>query len=99
MPGDAAASRGFHSVENSFPLCGKVPETCFHCVEDFPKHVSIVWKNRRNMVPLCGKPDGRAGRRGLEKGGENKKGGAAGKPRLPRGTRGQRGLGRRKKRE
>ena len=36
-----AARRG---ARNTFPLCGKVPETCFHCVENPRKHVSIVWK-------------------------------------------------------
>ena len=42
-------------MENLLPLCGKVPETRFHCVELFQKHVSIVWKNPGNMVPLRGK--------------------------------------------
>jgi hypothetical protein len=47
-------------------LCGKVPETCFHCVEDFPKHGSIVWKNplfhtMETCFPHRGKPQsGRA---------------------------------------
>ena len=41
-------------ARNRFPLCGKVPETCFHCVEVFPKHASIVWKNHGNRFPLCG---------------------------------------------
>lgn len=51
------AERGrFHGVENRLPLCGKVAETCFHCVENFAKHVSIVWKTPRNTFPLCGKP-------------------------------------------
>ena len=30
--------------QNMFPLCGKESETCFHCVEKFQKHGSIVWK-------------------------------------------------------
>jgi hypothetical protein len=61
MPHAEARSRGgrekgvFHGVENRFPLCGKHAETCFHCVENFPKHVSIVWKTPGNMFPLCGK--------------------------------------------
>ena len=43
-------------MENRVPWCGKVGETCFHCVENFPKQVSIVWKNHRNTLPLRGKP-------------------------------------------
>ena len=41
---------------NLFPWCGKSAETCFHCVENRPKHASIAWKNPQNTVPLCGKP-------------------------------------------
>ena len=55
--------RVFHGVENWLPLCGKVGETGFHCVENFSKPVSMVWENPRNTLPLCGKAAG-ATRRG-----------------------------------
>jgi hypothetical protein len=61
-------------VENLLPLCGKVPETRFHCVEDFPKHVSIVWKNPGNRFPLCGKRKGLETRGGLSCGGRGQRG-------------------------
>ena len=59
--GRMARGRGFHGVEIMLPLCGKVPETRFHCVENFAKHVSIVWENPRNLLPLCGKSVGAGG--------------------------------------
>ena len=31
-------------------------KTGSHCVENYAKHVSIVWKTPRNTFPLCGKP-------------------------------------------
>ena len=52
-----ARGRTAGSPRNLFPLSGKTPETCFHCLEKVPKHGSIPWKNRENTFPLSGKRD------------------------------------------
>jgi len=45
--------------ENTLPLCGKVAETRFHCVEKCGKQGSIAWKGREAAQRPRARPEGR----------------------------------------